>query len=52
MAGIVQGMRALWDGYMFELDPSVVPILFNEKVLVLSFVFHTILPHWPLHDFL
>ena len=30
--GLVQGMRALWDGYMFDLDPSVVPMTFNEEV--------------------
>ena len=30
--GLVQAMRALWDGYMFDLDPSVVPIKFNEEV--------------------
>ncbi len=33
MDGIVQAMRALWDGYMFDLDPSVVPMTFNEQVL-------------------
>ena len=30
--GLVQGMRALWDGYMFDLDPSVVPMTFDEEV--------------------
>ncbi len=25
-------MRALWDGYMFQLDPDVAPIKFDEKV--------------------
>ena len=30
--GLVQGMRALWDGYMFDLDPSVVPMTFHEEV--------------------
>ena len=25
-------MRALWDGYMFDLDPSVVPMTFDEEV--------------------
>ena len=30
--GLVQGTRALWDGYMFDLDPSVVPMTFDEEV--------------------
>ena len=30
--GLVQAMRALWDGYMFDLDPSVVPMTFDEEV--------------------
>ena len=30
--GLVQGLRALWDGYMFDLDPSVVPMTFDEEV--------------------
>ena len=29
---IVTAMRALWDGSMFDLDPSVVPITFNEDL--------------------
>ena len=34
--GVVQAMRALWDGYMFDLDPSVVPMTFNEEVSIFS----------------
>ena len=30
--GLVQGMRALWDGYMFDLDPSMIPMTFDEEV--------------------
>ncbi len=29
-------MRALWDGYMFQIDPDVAPIKFDEKVLEIS----------------
>ena len=32
--GLVQGMRVLWDGYMFDLDPTVVPMTFDEEVSV------------------
>ena len=32
--GLVQAMRAIWDGYMFDLDPSVVPMTFDEEVSV------------------
>ena len=31
--GLVQAMRALWDGYMFDLDASVVPMTFDESTL-------------------
>ena len=30
--GLVQAMRALWDGYMFDLDRSVVPMTYDEEV--------------------
>ena len=29
---ITTAMRALWDGSMFDLDPSVIPMTFNEDV--------------------